>query len=134
MQSERWLLASLWGGGVTGQTAAGADIPLLAMLTLLWLLGRSTHGSSKSPPHGLCVVPRDTLWLLICNDCCKLEISFSFSTVSLRCAERGLRRKESVRAGGRGGFLDLRSEMLRVSDLLLPRLMLSSWLWCLRHS
>lgn len=34
----------------------------------------------------------------------------------------GLRLRESVRAGGSGGFLDLRREMLRDSDWSLYRL------------
>lgn len=38
----------------------------------------------------------------------------------------GLRLRESVRAGGRGGFLDLRREMLRDSERSLYRLPESS--------
>lgn len=46
----------------------------------------------------------------------------------------GLRLRESVRAGGRGGFLALRREMLRDSERSLYRLPESSSLAISRHS
>lgn len=46
----------------------------------------------------------------------------------------GLRRRESVRAGGGGGFFDLRSEMLRDSERSLYRLAESPWPAISRHS
>lgn len=47
--------------GVVGHMAAGADIPLLATLNELWLLGPSTQGSSN-PLKGIWL-EFETLWL-----------------------------------------------------------------------
>lgn len=69
-----------------------------------------------------------------CRDCCKVAIKDSLRTEPLVASAiplapqgfLGFRRSESVRDGGRGGFLDLRSEMARDSDRSLYKLVRSS--------
>lgn len=97
---------------------AVAEVRLLPALTVLWLRERGSHGSSKSL-QGLWEGELPPLpGRFSCSECWREAIRLSFSTCPFDWTFfLGTLRRESVREGGRGGFLAFFKEMLRARDL-----------------
>lgn len=89
-----------------------ADAKLLPALTVLWLRERGIQGSSRSL-QGLCEGELPPCpGRVSCRECCRDAIRLSLSTCPLAWAPfLGIRRRESVREGGSGGFLAFFREM-----------------------
>lgn len=95
-----------------------AEVMLLPALTVLWLRERDSQGSSKSL-QGLCEAELPPLpGRLSCSDCWSVAIRLSLSTCPFDWPLfLGILRRESVREGGRGGFLAFFREMFLARDL-----------------
>lgn len=121
MYSDLTLLVSLCEGVAPhGECtlAVVAEARLLPALTVLWLRERGSQGSSRSL-QGLCEGELPPLpGRLSCSECWSVAIRLSLSTCPLAWPLfLGPLRRESVRDGGRGGFLAFFREMLLERDL-----------------
>lgn len=100
-----------------------AEVRLLPALTVLWLRERGSHDSSRSL-QGLCEgelpppAPPGPGGRFSCSECWSVAIRLWLSTCPLDWPFfLGTLRRESVREGGRGGFLAFLREMFLERDL-----------------